>query len=454
MLALDGLIRGGVVERRPRGGLTGELGGQHGGGGRPVAQPPLLEAGGDPGPPAPCRSTDVGDLVDRHVVVGGPAGLDGADVEVAAGPLLDLVVVVFGGSPLAHLVAPAPEQDALGAVGEGDRPDGARRRVGGQVHPLRHRPADASGQGVGPHRVALGEVAAGIDEGQQGGDHGVGGGDGATLGVHHHPLALLGDTGDPGALEDGDPGVAQRPTEAEAVVAWVDGELALEAHGAEDGVGELGLVGERGGEAEAGGELGLLLDTGELGRVGGVGVGGPVLGPAVDPEAVDEASHHLDGRLVGLAVDPCPVLAHGGQQLGVGEAVEGGDLGGGEAGGAGGQLPSLQQRHPDAGVVEGHGGGEPGDAPADHADVDVEVPLQCREGGADRGGGGPDGGMGTVLGRSDPTREGVGGHCPALPALTGVEPSGWSPQTRRSQPSGLSRAVSAERSQPSAGVPS
>src|SRR3546814_3777305 len=57
-----------------------------------------LEAGGDVGAGRPGRAADVGDAVGRHEVLGRPAVLEGLDVEVRPGPVLEGPVASGGRS--------------------------------------------------------------------------------------------------------------------------------------------------------------------------------------------------------------------------------------------------------------------------------------------------------------------------------------------------------------------
>jgi hypothetical protein len=78
--------------------------------------------------------------------------------------------------------------------------------------------------------------------------------------------------------------------------------LGLEAHGARDGIGKIGLLRVRRRQAEALGDLDLALDVAKLVARAGVRVVRLAPEIAVDPLRLDPLGDLLDPGLVGLAV--------------------------------------------------------------------------------------------------------------------------------------------------------
>jgi hypothetical protein len=125
---------------------------------------------------------------------------------------------------------------------------------------------------------------------------------------------------------------------------------------------------------------------------------------ALDAVGLHEARDLGDAGLVGLPVGPGALLVEPLGQLGVGEAVQRGDLRRGVAGGAGADGPGVDDDHGPPRLHQQPSGGQAGDPGPEDDDVGLLVRREGREV--------------TGLGRGDP-EGGVafmeGSHGPPLP---------------------------------------
>jgi hypothetical protein len=134
----------------------------------------------------------------------------------------------------------------------------------------------------------------------------------------------------------------------------------------------------------AGGDQ-LVVDGLDLGLGVGVGHGRCAAQVAGDAFALDQVGHPGDGRQGGRRVVGGGGDAVGAPDLRVHSGLQGGDLGGVVAGHAGGHAVCFEDHDGEAAALEQQGGGEAGDAAADHRHVEGVLAGQRRAGGFECG---------------------------------------------------------------------
>ena len=221
-------------------------------------------------------------------------------------------------------------------------------------------------QHVAPLLAEAGEVEAGeVHEGDVGGEDDVVGGDGAVGGGH----LVVGDVGDFGVLVD-DQRLRHAPEELQRVELCLVGEHHRSLHRE----GQAGLLHELRPKAQVTGGVPLLFQG--SGVVAGVEVGGEgfqVAGDVLLGDDVPEIGHRLAG---GTGVAEGVLGAEAVDELGVAQAVLGGDLGGRVLGLAAAHSVGLQNDDGQAVLPQEPGGQNTCHASAQHNGVTAVAAFQ------------------------------------------------------------------------------
>ena len=258
-----------------------------------------------------------------------------------------------------------------------DRQDRAHRFVDADEGPVQTLRRRRGGNDVGPVQVAATGKQSGVADRNVGGNDDLQSPDCAPRGLDDARRTIA-QRRDARVLEDVAPASLDGAGEALKVLHRVKLRLVIEPDPAPDSERQRHLGGEDRRKAQPCCQFGFVADAGE-GVVGfRVGVVGHPAEIAVDAFLRHHPRDVFDRGLVGLPVGARDIRAVPVRELGVGQAVQRGDLAGGVPCDSGADARGLEDGDGVPGPFEGQRRGQAGDPCSDHRHVGIQIRVQGR----------------------------------------------------------------------------